>query len=109
MDITAGVHSSALTTPVSGGLITSSSSASSVSGSCLEPLIGPLSKVNIAGSTPTTRPLFHPTGYPLKKNRAPLPPQMGVAAATASVIRQSSFLYGGVGAALTAATTQQPQ
>lgn len=41
-----------------------------------------------------------PVNAPIKKYRAPAPPpQAGVAAATVSVIRHSSFLYGGNGAA----------
>lgn len=48
----------------------------------------------------TTKPI-QPAGYqPFKKHRAPAPPpppQAGVAAATVSVIRQSSFLYGAAG------------
>lgn len=53
------------------------------------------------------QPLF-PLG--VKKHRAPAPPpQAGVAAATVSVIRQSSFLYGSAGVGGAVAQQQQAQ
>ena len=54
---------------------------------------------NITTTTTTLPKPLQPAGYQaIKKHRAPAPPpQAGVAAATVSVIRQSSFLYGTAG------------
>ncbi|XP_026842272.1 WAS/WASL-interacting protein family member 3 isoform X1 [Drosophila persimilis] len=60
----------------------------------------------------TLPPALKPAYAPLKKHRAPAPPpQAGVAAATVSVIRQSSFLYGGgvAGTAGSASSSVRPQ
>ncbi|XP_037941556.1 uncharacterized protein PB18E9.04c-like, partial [Teleopsis dalmanni] len=53
--------------------------------------------INPVTTNPITAPKpLQPAYQPFKKHRAPAPPpQAGVAAATVSVIRQSSFLYGG--------------
>lgn len=55
-------------------------------------------------------PVLKPAHAPLKKHRAPAPPpQAGVAAATVSVIRQSSFLYGGAAGGSSGTTSIRPQ
>ncbi|KAI8128845.1 hypothetical protein CVS40_1993 [Lucilia cuprina] len=60
-----------------------------------------IANVTTTTTTTTTPKPLQPAGYQpfIKKHRAPAPPppQAGVAAATVSVIRQSSFLYGAAG------------
>lgn len=64
------------------------------------PILMDNNNTSISSINMLAKPL-QPAGYqPLfKKHRAPAPPppQAGVAAATVSIIRQSSFLYGPAG------------